>query len=218
MSAARAGNEPAHRPGSGRRELTAVVVGGALAGALALMAAAQTWAAVTAERRPPLPPVSGTLSGAEAAPLGTAAGLVLLAAALALLAVRGAGRAVVGLLMAAAGGALLWSGARVLGGGVADAAADLPGLGGGSTTATTVEISVAWPVLALVAGVLGVAAGLVAAVRGSSWPGMGGRYERSPGPAPVRSEEDRAEDAWKALDRGEDPTDPSSTTRPGPAL
>ncbi|MGY2085090.1 Trp biosynthesis-associated membrane protein [Blastococcus sp. SYSU DS0539] len=203
--------------GRARRELASVVAGAVLAGALALSAAGQRWADVTAERRAPLPPVSGTLTGGDAAPLVTAAGLVLLAAAVALLAVRGAGRAVVGLLMAAAGGALLWSGIRVLTGGVADAAADLPGVGGTSVTGTTVDVSAAWPVLAVVAGVLAVAAGLLAALRGGSWPAMGRRYERTPGTAPARSTEERADDAWKALDRGEDPTEPPPAPRTGPA-
>ena len=81
--------------------------------------------------------------------------------------------------------------------------------------------------LAAVAGVLGAATGLLVVLRGRSWPGMGRRYERGTGapapgaPAPdtlapdtpaaatpVRTEtdEDRAQSAWKALDRGEDPT------------
>ena len=89
---------------AGRRELTAAVLGAVGAGALALVAGGQAWAQVTVQREAPLPPVTDALSGAEAAPLGPAAGLVLLAAAVALLAVRGPGRAVVGLLMAVAGG------------------------------------------------------------------------------------------------------------------
>jgi uncharacterized membrane protein (TIGR02234 family) len=194
-----------------RRELTAAVVGAVLAGALALSAGGQAWARVTAEREAPLPPVTGVLTGADAAPLVPAAGLVLLAAAVALLAVRGLGRAVVGLLMAVAGGVLAWSGVRALTGGLDDAAAQqFPG-----RSAVAAEISVAWPVLALLAGVLGVAAGLLAVLRGRTWPAMGRRYERSgaaPAPATARrpeTDEDRAQAAWKALDRGEDPTDPS---------
>ncbi|MGY1916324.1 Trp biosynthesis-associated membrane protein [Blastococcus sp. SYSU DS0973] len=204
--------------GGTRRELASVVVGAVLAGALALSAAGQRWADVTAERRAPLPPVSGTLSGGDAAPLVTAAGLVLLAAAVALLAVRGSGRVVVGLLMAAAGGALLWSGVRVLTGGVADAAADLPGVGGTSVTGTTVDVAVGWPVLAGVAGVLAVAVGLLAALRGGTWPAMGRRYERTAGAATARSTEERADDVWKALDRGEDPTEPPPAPRTGPGV
>jgi uncharacterized membrane protein (TIGR02234 family) len=193
-----------------RRELTAAVLGAVVAGALALVAGGQAWAQVTAQREAPLPPVSGVLSGAEAAPLVPAAGLVLLAAGVALLAVRGPGRAVVGLLMAVAGGVLAWSGVRALAGGLDDAAAqEFPG-----RTAVAADVTAAWPVLAVLAGVLGVAAGLLAVLRGRTWPAMGRRYERTGAAAPTtaaqrrpETDEDRANAAWKALDRGEDPTD-----------
>lgn len=200
----------------GRRELTTAVLGAVLAGALALIAGGQPWASVTAERRAPLPPVTADLSGAEAAPLVPAAGLVLLAAAVALLAVRGTGRVVVGLLAAAAGGTLAWSGLRALTGGLDDAGADLPGLAGATVSGTAAEVSVVWPVLALLAGLVAVVTGGLTVLRGRTWPAMGRRYER-PGaetgparpaaPARPRTDEDRAVDAWKALDRGEDPTD-----------
>jgi uncharacterized membrane protein (TIGR02234 family) len=199
--------------GRGRRELAAAVVGAAVAGALALSAGGQTWATVTADRRPPLPPATAVLSGGEAAPLVPATGLVLLAAAVALLAVRGAGRVLVGLLMAVAGGVLTWSGLRALTGGLADASTELPGVGQ-APGPVTVDVSATWPVLAIVAGLLGIAAGLLAVLRGRAWPAMGRRYERpgTPGaaaPAARRPEtdEDRAQAAWRALDRGEDPTE-----------
>ncbi len=201
----------------GRRELTTAVLGAVLAGALALIAGGQPWASVTAERRAPLPPVTADLSGADAAPLVPAAGLVLLAAAVALLAVRGAGRVVVGLLAAAAGGTLVWSGLRALTGGLDDAGSDLPGLAGATVSGTAADVSAAWPVLAVLAGLVAVVTGALTVLRGRGWPAMGRRYER-PGaeagparpaaPARPRTDEDRAVDAWKALDRGEDPTDP----------
>ena len=203
-----------------RRELGAAVLGAVGAGALALIAGGQAWARVTAEREPPLPPVSGVLSGADAAPLVPAAGLVLLAAAVALLAVRGPGRAVVGLLMAAAGGVLAWSGVRALAGGLSDATTGLPGLGraGGRVV---VDLTAVWPLLAVVAGLLGIGAGLLAVLRGGTWPAMGRRYERAgtpAAPAPAarpQTDEDRAQAAWKALDRGDDPTqDPAGPAAP----
>lgn len=179
-----------------RRELAAAVGGSVVAGALALVAGGQPWAQTTVERQAPLPPVVETLSGADAAPLVPATGLVLLAAAVALLAVQSAGRVAVGLLTAVAGGVLGWSGVRALTGGLA-------------ADEGTTEVSAAWPALAVLAGVLGVAAGLVVVLRGRSWPGMGRRYERAPehaAPARTETDEDRAQAAWKALDRGEDPT------------
>jgi uncharacterized membrane protein (TIGR02234 family) len=201
---------------AGRRELTTAVLGAAVAGALALVSGGQAWAAVTAERQAPLPPVVAVLSGADAAPLVPAMGLVLLAAAVALLAVRSVGRVVVGLLMAVAGGVLAWSGVRALTGTLDAAVAGIPA--GGTTT----DVTAVWPVLAAVAGVLGAATGLLVVLRGRSWPGMGRRYERGTGapaadtpagdtpaaatPARTETDEDRAQSAWKALDRGEDPT------------
>lgn len=181
--------------------MAAAVLGSVVAGALALIAGGQGWARVVAERPPPLPPVESTLSGSEAVPLVPASGLVLLAAAVALLAVRGAARLAVGLLIAVAGGVLLRSGIRTLGGSIDRADPRL----------AEVDVTTAWPVLAAVAGVLAIAVGGLVVLRGRSWPGMGRRYERpgaeTPTAAPQRSEEDRAQDAWKALDRGEDPTD-----------
>jgi uncharacterized membrane protein (TIGR02234 family) len=196
-----------------RRELTAAVVGAVAAGGLALVAGGQDWARVVAERPAPLPPVESTLSGSEAVPLVPAAGLVLLAAAVALLAVRGVARVAVGLLVAVAGGVLVWSGIRTLTGGVDT----------GDLRAAQVDVVTAWPLLAVVAGVLAVAAGGLVVVHGRTWPGMGRRYERAGAETPAgstarqRTDEDRAQDAWKALDRGEDPTDPDPApprTRP----
>jgi uncharacterized membrane protein (TIGR02234 family) len=158
---------------------------------------------VVAERPAPLPPVASTLTGGEAVPLVPAAGLVLLAAAVALLAVRGVGRGAVGLLVAVAGGVLVWSGLRTLAAGVDT----------GDVRATDVDLTAAWPVLVAIAGILAIAAGGLVVLRGRSWPGMGRRYERAGAEATPRAEraertdEDRAQDAWKALDRGEDPTD-----------
>ncbi|SHH30690.1 Trp biosynthesis-associated membrane protein [Geodermatophilus nigrescens] len=185
-----------------RRETGTALAGCALAGALALSAGGQSWSTVTVTRRPPLPPVTETLTGSSLAPLVPAAGLLLLAAAVAVLAVRGAGRVAVGVLVVLAGGALAWSGLRVLTGG-----AD-PGTAGAGEERSA-EVAAAWPVLVLVAAAVAVAAGVLVVLRGRRWPGMGRRYERAGAPAPARprTDEDRALDAWRALDRGDDPTD-----------
>ncbi len=202
--------------GTAGREMAVAVVGAVAAGGLALSAGGQTWVTATVERLEPLPPVTEQLTGSELAPLVPAGGLVLLAAAVALVAVRGAGRVLVGLLAAVAGGALGWSGLRTL---LTDADVTAAGVVGSGTPGSTLtaEVSAAWPALVLVAGLLAVAAGLLTVLRGSSWPGMGRRYERpaSAAPAPVRrrTDEDRALDAWRALDRGEDPTEDSGEQR-----
>ncbi len=199
---------------SGRRELTVAVLVAVLAAALALTAGGQEWAEVTAQRPAPLPPVSTVITGTEAAPLVPAAGLVLLAAAGALLAVRGAGRIAVGLVMVLAGAGLAWSSGRVLAG-MDVVTARLRALGVPAEQIST-DVAAALPVLVVVAGVLGTAAGSLAVVRGRGWPGLGRRYER-PGvaagvPPRGRIDEDRAHDAWRTLDRGEDPTE--GTTEP----
>ena len=224
-------------PVSARRELTAAVLLCALAGALALSSSSQPWARVTVTRQPPLPPTSEVLSGGEAAPLVAACGLLLLAAAVAVIALRGAGRVALGLLVAAAGGALGWSGLRGVTG---DLDLDLSADVGLSRAAVTTEPVSGWAALALVAGVLGVLAGLLVVLRGRAWPGMGRRYERTGAaptasgtaapttadpsggdpsaatsgnparsaarPARAETDEDRHQAAWKALDRGDDPT------------
>ncbi|MGY1746172.1 Trp biosynthesis-associated membrane protein [Blastococcus sp. SYSU D00695] len=202
---------------AGRRELTAAIAGLAVAGGLALTAGGQTWATATVSRRPPLPPVTEELAGSQLAALVPACGLLLLAAAVAVVAARGRGRQLVGLLACVGGGTLLWSGLRAL--------VDEPGLADLSDAtaagATALEVSraAAWPVLCVVAGVLGVAAGALAVLRGPGWSAMGRRYERTPaGSLPAAgTREDRALDAWRALDRGEDPTADPAGEGPAPA-
>jgi uncharacterized membrane protein (TIGR02234 family) len=201
---------------STRRELTVAVLLCALSGALALSSSSQPWADVTITREAPLPPTSEVLSGSQAAPLVSACGLLLLAAAVAVIAVRGVGRIAVGLVVAAAGGVLGWSGLRGVTGGLDLDATDVSSAVGLGRAQVTSDPVVGWAALALVAGVLAVLAGLLVVLRGRAWPGMARRYERAGAPtratpAPSRprrpeSPEDRHQAAWKALDRGDDPT------------
>jgi hypothetical protein len=61
------------------------------------------------------------------------------------------------------------------------------------------------------AGLLVVAAGAsIVVVRGSQWGGLSARYERASPPRAGSASPAAAGDAdpWKALDRGEDPTEP----------
>ena len=198
-----------------RRELTVAVLLCALAGALALSSSSQPWAEVTITRQAPLPPTSEMLTGGQAAPLVSACGLLLLAAAVAVIAVRGAARLVVGLAVAVAGGALGWSGLRGVTGGLGPDIGDVTSAVGLDRAQVTSDPVAGWAALALVAGVLGVLAGLLVVLRSRRWPGMGRRYERTgtagqPSPARatrVETPEDRHQAAWKALDRGDDPTE-----------
>ena len=203
---------------SARRELTVAVLACAAAGGLALTSSSSPWADVTITRQPPLPPTVEALTGGQAAPLLGACGLLLLAAALAVIAVRGAGRVVVGLLVALAGGVLAWSGLHGLTGRLGVDLADVTGTVALDGAQVTTDAAVTWPLLALLAGLLGVLAGALVVVRGRHWPGMSRRYERTPvaaGGAPAapparrarpETPEDRHQSAWKALDRGDDPT------------
>lgn len=214
---------PARPARSDRRELTAAIAGSVLAGGLALSSSSQPWAHVTVLREAPLPPVSAVLDGSDAAPLVSACGLLLLAAAVAVIAVRGLARAALGLLVAVAGGVLGWSGIAGLTGSLGVDPGDVAGTSTLGETGLDTDPVHAWPLLALVAGVLAVLTGALVVLRGRRWPGMGRRYERGPGaptgtatgapdaPAPARparpvSAEDQHQAAWKALDRGEDPT------------
>jgi uncharacterized membrane protein (TIGR02234 family) len=87
------------------------------------------------------------------------------------------------------------------------------------------ELAAPWPVVAVVGGVLALGVGGLVVVRGRAWPAMGRRYERAAVPAPAASrpataetDEDVAQAAWRALDRGEDPTDPPPAPGAGRAV
>ncbi len=213
MSAAPRRSDPSGTGTTARRELTGIFVAAVLGAGLVLFVSGQEWATITALRRPPLPPVSTVALGSELAPLAPAAALVSLTATGALLAVRGVGRVLVGVLMVVASAAVVWSSGRVLGG-VDVVTTQLQALGVPAAD-LDVDVAPAWPGLAVVGGALGVLSGLATAVRGRRWPAMGSRYERettaggrAPAPARPRTDEDRAQLAWNALDRGEDPTEP----------
>jgi len=131
-----------------------------------------------------------------------AIGVALLALAVALLATRGWLRRVVGLAVAAVGAA-----------GIAVAASG-PGATGPALlhrafAPTVHSLSTGpnpWWVLAVVGGVVSLAAGLAAVVWGGSWGGLGQRYDAPaavPAPAPEPTDDAAA---WRSLDRGEDPT------------
>lgn len=191
-----------------------------VAGGLALSSGGQAWADVTVVRQAPLPPYADVLTGSELAPLVPATGLLLLAAALALVAVRGWGRVLVGLLVVVAGVVLVVAGIRAVTGAVQVSGGNLgSSVVGLARARIEVSVGAGWPILAVLAGVLGVGAGGLVALRGRSWPGLGRRYERAPGrgepvrrrPSRPESAEDRHQAAWKALDSGDDPTDDEPT-------
>lgn len=148
------------------------------------------------------------LSGRDLAPLGSAAGWVALAGVAGLLATRSWGRRVVGAIVALAGGvagtvALTFA---LTGHAFVEATLTARGLSAPSSVAGT-----AWWVVGAIGGLVVLAAGAAALVRGPSWPGLSGRYERNH--AAAEASVDRPVGgiaAWDAIDRGEDPTDPRS--------
>lgn len=82
--------------------------------------------------------------------------------------------------------------------------------GQGSASAVAATHASAWPVVAIVAGALGAATGLLVAITASRWPAGGRRFSRT------RAEPVGAADAavdpvreWDALSEGDDPTRPA---------
>lgn len=188
------------------------LLSGALGAAVVLLAGGRTWARGAAQV------ASGSLtrsaSGQDITSLPGALAIVGLAALVAVFAVRRTGRIVVASVLALCGVGTVVS--SVLGasdtGALEKKAADTTGL---AHTAIHGVSHTAWPWVAMAGGVLLLCAGLLALLYGRHWPAMSGRYER-PGqarPATPRrnrprptADPDRPEELWKALDRGEDPT------------
>ncbi|MFI0942370.1 TIGR02234 family membrane protein [Streptomyces sp. NPDC021020] len=201
----------------GLRTLGVALPAGALGASLVLVAAGKTWSRGYAAFGETNLPVHASGTDTTALPGGLA--LVGLASLVAVFAVRRAGRYVVSALLALAGlGAVVVTLARRGShAAVNEAAASTAGLAHDTARHVT---TTGWPFVSVAGGLLLLAAGLLALRYGPSWPVMSSRYD-APGttrpartraaaarrPAPV--DPDRAEDLWKALDRGEDPTGPA---------
>ncbi len=203
--------------GGARRPLMAWVATGVAGAVLALVAGGRTWASVVFSGDPsglhaaPVP-----LAGGDVAPVLSPLALASLAAVVAVLATRGLWRRLIGVLIALFGAAMVaasWQG--VLSSHVVSAAQERTTLSGAGQV--VVSTSWAWPGIATAGGLVLLAAGVIAVVRGAGWPGMSDRYDRPapssagggrPAPAPGPERPGRAERSlWDALDRGDDPTD-----------
>lgn len=213
-SADPASADPA-RPAARRtamRALAAALACGVIGASIVLLAAGKTWARGTVVFGQGTLPVHAT--GSQATALPGALALVGLAALVAVFAVRRIGRyAVAGLLtLSGLGVVVVVLTRRAATGALNERAAAASGL----THATAGHAgTTAWPLVSVAGGVLLLLAGLLALRHGHAWPAMSSRYDRpgsrpsvrsraAAGPAPI--DPDRAEDLWKALDRGEDPT------------
>ena len=188
-----------------RRELGTAILCSLGGAAAVLLAGGATWAHVRLVVGESIPVVPVELSGRTAAPLAVALGLFGLAAAAALVATRGAVRRGVGVLVLAAGVAVVIDAVRAGDRFSALAADTSPG-----AVADAVNVT-GWSWLAVSGGILLAGAGLFTAVRGGRWRAMSQRYEApgtrrtssARGPGAASPDPDAA---WRALDRGEDPT------------
>ncbi|MER6142827.1 TIGR02234 family membrane protein [Streptomyces sparsogenes] len=219
----RAHQEPTASAARGRRRsLGVALLSGALGAALVLLATSRTWAKGTAAV------AKGTLpqhaNGDDITGLPGALAVVGLAALVAVFAVNRVGRWVVSGLLTLSGAGIVVS--SVLG------ASDKAALEEKASQATGLADSAIhdvaytpWPWVAMGGGALLLLAGVLALGYGRHWPAMSGRYERAgaggdSGKGGGRSrvagrarrggaapDPERPEELWKALDRGEDPTE-----------
>jgi uncharacterized membrane protein (TIGR02234 family) len=181
----------------GRRWFGPAVLGGLVGSALAALAGAKPWAAPDHSAGTALVDHSG-----GHVPLAGALGLVALACWGVVLVTRGRVRRAVAALGALVSVGLLVT--TVLGRSSAldsarSATVDL------GTRDTAVHVT-GWWWAALVAAVLTVAAFALAVRFCGAWPEMGSRYD-APASRP-RAEDLDDVDLWRAIDQGQDPTDP----------
>jgi uncharacterized membrane protein (TIGR02234 family) len=198
-------------PERSRRERTAAVGLALAAGVLGFLATSRTW--VTADLDDVLAgQLHLSLDGAKVAPVVPAVSLVLLAAGAAVLLARRLGRAVAGLVLVVAGAtgaAAAVSAARAPGAAVS---AELAQATGRSSGLQAVVATTAWPWLAVLAGALGVVAGVLVVLGTRRWAAPSDRFEVPAGVADPGSS-GSAQSAGPAQ-----PTGPaSSADRPAPA-
>ncbi|MFI8179787.1 TIGR02234 family membrane protein [Actinacidiphila glaucinigra] len=204
--------DPAARRTGGRGSLVLALASGVLGAAVVLLASSKTWQEGSAPFADGGMPVR--VSGHQVTGVPGALALVGLAALVAVFAVRGAARLLVGGLLALCGAGALAAALLAFGDTAALDAAAATASGLSRTTVTGSSTS-AWPGVSAAGGVLLLLAGIVALLRARTWPGMSNRYDRDTpkaAPPPARTAaapgaEERPEDLWKALDRGEDPTE-----------
>ncbi|MGE0818578.1 MAG: Trp biosynthesis-associated membrane protein [Candidatus Nanopelagicales bacterium] len=197
---------------------TALVLLGAAA-ALLFLGYAQVWvSAVVAQEG--LPSLAVELKGREVQPAASASAILALAGVAGLIATRRVGRAVTGVLLVVEG-LIALVGALWFGLGADDRADVLRLVSDKAGVDVQADLAVRpWWLVVAVGGLLVVVVGVLAVLRGGTWPVMGRRYERTEGEAPASAAAGSAS-AWDQLDQGVDPTvdtsaaDPSPTT-PGP--
>lgn len=194
---------------TGPRLLGSAVVSLLLAAVVLWTSSRGTWLTVTWDV-PLRGRVTATATGADTEPILVPWALLALAAIGGLLATSGWGRRAVGAVVALAG---LWAVLRTVTGVVAPVADALPAAARQAGRVVGVEVTVAWPLVGALGGLLLLGAGVLVALRGSAMPRLGARYD-APGARTRPPDEDRS--LWEALDAGEDPTrDGAPSVQPG---
>jgi uncharacterized membrane protein (TIGR02234 family) len=189
---------------STRRSYVICVMTGVIGGGLVAVCAAKPWATTTVGARG-LPALPISVDGADVVPVVAALGLVLLAGAVALAATKNQGRRLAGLVLVGAAVVVGWL-TLTAGPAITDALQEQTVGSVGTATAFHPEDTL-WRWLTLAGAGLSLVAGVAAVANGPHWPTMGSRYDRPTSARPVKDAEASSEtDAWRALDKGEDPT------------
>jgi uncharacterized membrane protein (TIGR02234 family) len=187
----------------GRLKLISLVAIALLA-ALIFAAWSQTWFTLTVEGKPF--PVSGQVAGAALSALALASLAVIAALAI-------AGRffrPILGILLALLGVCVIAVSAFAIGNPVVSATSAITkatGVAGAQSVDRLVSATslTAWPIVAIVLGVLMTLLGLAIAPTARSWPESGRKYSRSRLDAADADADDPIQE-WDALSEGDDPT------------
>lgn len=194
-----------------RRELTGILLLGAVGAGLVFLAMHQSWAQVRTAVPAPLPTSVVRDTGQDLIPYGEALAVAALATLAAVLATRRLARRVVGVLLAALGAAIvaavttgvsvsaaLSAASRNISPATGSGAGDTAGsaTGGGTSGASAVPnvagfhshavlTATAWQAMAVIGAIAIIAAGVLVAWRAGRLPVMSSRYE-APDPSRVR--------------------------------
>lgn len=186
---------------AGRRQLAGTLLLVLIGGGLILAVAGRSWASVTVPRQAPFGALRLSLSGRNLYPALTGLAVVALIAAVLIVVLAGWPRRLLGGLLVLLAGWTGWYAGR---GVHRPAASRVLALAGDRLSQRTgppvVQAHPAWAGVALAGSICLLVAGLVLAARSGSWRlGLSSRYA-----APAEAA--AANDPWRQLDRGEDPT------------
>lgn len=188
---------------NGRRALAGAVIGGVVAGGLALLAASRPWVELNL-RSPVAPPDQVTVTGVAALPLTGALCLVLLAGSAAVLPTAGWVRRWVGAVVTVAAVTVIVlavAADNTVQAALTDAVAGSPAAAGEIPVTDGIGLTL-WRWVTVLAASGALLAGAATTWRGHRWAVMGGRYDAPSG----RAAELDDSDPWRAMDAGHDPT------------